>query len=39
MTVDKNIKPYAAVYFGGKGYTVEAYDNDLYNSTTTITID
>jgi hypothetical protein len=39
MTVDKNIKPYAAVYFGGNGYTVEAYDNDLYNSTTTITID
>ena len=39
MTVDKNIKPYAAVYFGGKGYTVEAYDKDLYNSTTTITID
>lgn len=39
MTVDQNIKPYAAVYFGGKGYTVEAYDKDLYNSTTTITID
>lgn len=39
MTVDKNINPYAAVYFGGKGYTVEAYDKDLYNSTTTITID
>ncbi|MBQ2436322.1 MAG: hypothetical protein II269_09365 [Bacteroidaceae bacterium] len=39
MTVEKNIKPYAAVYFGGKGYTVEAYDKDLYNSTTTITID
>ena len=39
MTVEKNINPYAAVYFGGKGYTVEAYDKDLYNSTTTITID
>lgn len=39
MTVDQNIQPYAAVYFGGKGYTVEAYDKDLYNSTTTITID
>lgn len=39
MTVDQNIKPFAAVYFGGKGYTVEAYDKDLYNSTTTITID
>ena len=39
MTVDGNINPYAAVYFGGKGYTVEAYDKDLYNSTTTITID
>lgn len=39
MTVDQNIKPFAAVYFGGNGYTVEAYDKDLYNSTTTITID
>lgn len=39
MTVGKNINPYAAVYFGGRGYTVEAYDKDLYNSTTTITID
>jgi hypothetical protein len=39
MTVEQNINPYAAVYFGGKGYTVEAYDKDLYNSTTTITID
>lgn len=39
MTVEKNINPYAAVYFGGNGYTVEAYDKDLYNSTTTITID
>lgn len=39
MTVEKNINPYAAVYFGGRGYTVEAYDKDLYNSTTTITID
>ena len=39
MTVEQNIQPYAAVYFGGRGYTVEAYDKDLYNSTTTITID
>lgn len=39
MTVDQNINPYAAVYFGSRGYTVEAYDKDLYNSTTTITID
>lgn len=39
MTVGKNINPYAAVYFGSRGYTVEAYDKDLYNSTTTITID
>lgn len=39
MTVGKNINPYAAVYFGSRGYTVEAYDKDLYNSITTITID
>lgn len=38
MTVEQNIHPFAAVYFGGRGYTVEAYDKDLYNSTTSITI-
>lgn len=39
MTVEQNIHPFAAVYFGDTRYTVEAYDKDLYNSTTTITID
>lgn len=39
MTVKQNIHPFAAVYFGDTRYTVEAYDKDLYNSTTTITID
>jgi hypothetical protein len=39
MTIDGNINPYAAVTWGGGRYTVDAYDRDLYNSTTTITID
>jgi hypothetical protein len=39
MTVDKNINPCAAVVFGSGRYTVEAYDRDLYNSETYITID
>lgn len=39
MTVDGNIKPYAGVIFNDKTYTVEAYDRDIYNDTTTITID
>lgn len=39
MTVDGNIKPYAGVVFNDKTYTVEAYDRDVYNDTTTITID
>lgn len=39
MTVDGNIKPYASVIFNDKSYTVEAYDRDIYNDTTTITID
>ena len=39
MTVDGNINPYAGVTFNGKVYTVEAYDRDLYDDTTTITID
>jgi hypothetical protein len=38
MTVEGNIKPYASVVFGGRGYTVEAYERDLYNDTTNITI-
>lgn len=38
MTVEKDIKPYAAVYFAGKGYVVDAYERDLYSSTTNITI-
>lgn len=39
MTVDGNINPYAGVIFNDKTYTVEAYDRDIYNDTTTITID
>ena len=39
MTVDGNINPYASVIFNDKTYTVEAYDRDIYNDTTTITID
>jgi hypothetical protein len=39
MTVRKNIKPYAAVEWNGGTYTVDAYDRDLYDDTTTITID
>jgi hypothetical protein len=38
MTVEGNINPYASVVFGGRGYTVEAYERDLYNDTTNITI-
>jgi hypothetical protein len=38
MTVEGNINPFAAVYFGGRGYTVEAYERDVYNDTTNITI-
>lgn len=39
MTADKDIKPYAPVWWNGRLYTVEAYERDLYNSTTNITID
>lgn len=39
MTVDKNINPFTAVEWNGQVYTVEAYDRDLYDDTTTITID
>lgn len=39
MTVDGNINPFAAVEWEGKAYTVEAYDRDIYDDTTTITID
>lgn len=39
MTVEKYVKPYAPVAWNGKLYTVEAYDRDLYDDTTTITID
>ena len=39
MTVDKNIHPFTAVEWNGQVYTVEAYDRDLYDDTTTITID
>jgi hypothetical protein len=39
MTVSGNINPFAAVVFGGRGYTVEGYERDLYNDTTNITID
>ena len=38
MTVEGNIKPYAAVVFAGKGFTVEGYERDLYNNTTNIII-
>ena len=39
MTAEGNIKPFAAVEWNGKTYTVEAYDRDIYDDTTTITID
>lgn len=39
MTAAKNIKPFAPVVWNSKLYTVEAYDRDLYDDTTTITID
>ena len=39
MTADGNIKPFAAVEWNGNTYTVDAYDRDLYDDTTTITID
>jgi hypothetical protein len=39
MTAAKNIKPFAPVVWNGNTYTVEAYDRDLYDDTTTITID
>ncbi len=39
MTADGNIKPFAAVEWNGNTYTVDAYDRDIYDDTTTITID
>ena len=38
MTVEGNIRPFAAVNYGGNRYTVDAYERDLYDDTTSITI-
>lgn len=39
MTAEGLVNPFAAVEFNGQRFTVESYDKDLYNSTTTISID
>lgn len=39
MTVSGQVRPYAAVYWAGTGHTVEAYDWDIYEDKTTVTID
>lgn len=39
MTVSGRVRPYAAVYWAGTGHTVEAYDWDIYEDKTTVTID
>ena len=38
MTVGKLLTPYKMTRYNGEKYTVEAYDMDIYNSRTTITI-
>lgn len=39
MTVEQLLQPYRPTWWGGNPYTVEAYERDLYNSTTKITLD
>ena len=39
MRVNTKVKPYAPVYWSGGHYTVDAYDWDVRDNTTTITID
>jgi hypothetical protein len=39
MTVNTKVQPYAPVYWSGGEYTVDAYDWDVRDNTTTITID
>lgn len=39
MTVRSRVNPFSAVVVRGQSYTVEAYDWDIYDDSTTITID